>query len=185
MSNSSLPQLNSKTPVSTDLTYVAKDDGHGWYVDSNLDMNGLKELLRAPFTIEKEHDYTILASECNGSWFSDILRLEFNFTYTLPKAEPGLEVGFVLEHGSSWVEVKPNSSDAIYPINTVAGESIYGWDFGTTIYLRGMANGWHVVSQFGTWNGTGSSSSSSSSSSSNSCSSSCSSSSSSSSSQEF
>ena len=183
MADSSLPELTLTTsPTVSNYTYLAKDDGIDWYTDAKISLGTIKTFCSTSSTIDKTSDYIIDSEECDSQWFSNKGTAGY-LIFTLPLAVEGYEVGFINE-STYWIELKPNINDVIIPVSAIAGESIYGLNYGSTVYLRAIQDGWSVVYRYGTWNDTGSSSSSSSSScsSSSSSSSSCSCSSSSSSS---
>jgi len=154
MSNSTLPKLTEKVvPALTDLTYAAKDDGAGWYTDSKMSVSTMKTLFSISSIVEKTANYSIPISECDGRWFST-KGSSGNIKFTLPATQEEVEIGFIMEE-TFRTEIKPDANDKIQPVSSVDGQSIYGMDYGGTIRLRGVRDGWHVISSYGTWNITG------------------------------
>jgi len=160
MANSTILDLTANSsPTLSNLTYLAKFDSVNWYNDRKISFDTLKAFSILSSTTIKTVDYNVTSDECDGRWLSNYGGDAY-IIFTLPLAKDELEISFVIEDDSKWIEIKPQSSDAILMYGS-AGESMYGINAGSTITLRAVKNAWVVVSSYGTWNSIGSSSSSS------------------------
>ena len=66
-SHQAVTDLNANSsPALTDLAYIARDNGSGWFGDRRATLDTIDGFVDAVSTIEKTSDYTITASECDG-----------------------------------------------------------------------------------------------------------------------
>lgn len=150
MANKSIPQLNPDTsPKRTYLFYTAKRKNQGGYVDRKSELSTLKIFSNTSRTMPKGGNYTVSATECDDRWFSNRNAVAA-ITFSLPPVQPGLVVGFTIEKSYS-VTITPNVNDKIMPDGGADGVSIIATVVGSSITLRGYDDGWHVLSEVGSW----------------------------------
>lgn len=144
MSNKKIQDLTSNpTPSSVDYLYVAERSGINSYLDRKVSFLNFSKFLNISKTSIIGYTYSITSSQLDKRWFSNQGAIA-TIQYFLPPTEDGKEIGFVLEENFR-IKVTPNSSDKIIPLSNVDGESIECNVLGSSIYLKGCADGWMII----------------------------------------
>jgi hypothetical protein len=150
MQNKTVPQLTPNTsPQATDLVYVSKRKSQGGYIDRKAELVVVKVFSNTSRTMPKTGDYSVSSAECDDRWFSNRNALS-TLTFYLPSVVVGIKVGFLIESPHA-VIVTPQLNDRIVPDGVSDGVSISASGIGSSIFLRGYVDGWHVLSEVGNW----------------------------------
>lgn len=150
MANRSIPELtDNASPSVTDLAYMATRSHVGFYYDRKCLLSVLKKFVTLMRTTKKPTGYIVTSGECDKRYMSN-QGATANTVFTLPLSVGELEIGFVIEENYK-LTIVPNPIDRIMPTGVSIGVSIESSVQGSSVYLKGYAGGWLMVSQGGTW----------------------------------